>query len=661
MTSIDAVELDLQDTLGHAPDTLRRKLTTVLVADVAGYSRLMGLDEEGTHRRLGALLDDAVRPAIEAHAGSLIKTLGDGLLAEFSSVVQAMRCALAIQDAAASANEGVSPEQRMSFRIGLNLGDVIDEGQDIYGEGVNVAARLEAIAEPGGIVVSRAVRDHVRDRLPLRFVDLGAQEVKNIRRPVRAFRVVTGDGLPVEPRPRLWRRGVVLGSIVGLAILIGLALLLSASLRTSPPPPATHGTSGAGSGISSAPTRRARLSIAVLPFLNLSGDPQQDYFADGITESFTTDLTRVLPGSFVVSRGTAAIYKGRVVDARQVARDLNVRYLLKGSVLPHGDRIRVNAQLIDGETGIELWSERFDKMRRDVLELQDEIVSRLSRAVGLQVVDIEARRSERVAVPTAVDLVMRGQSIANRPASRETMKVARDLFLQALEHDPANVDALAGIATTYVFEVLNSYYDTGRAERLREAETLVRRALAADPRHIVALKAQAALLRAEGRFEEAIVASRAVVAINPGEPWAHKEVGLNELYLGRFEAAQLAFEQADRIGPRDPSRWIWLGAMGRVRFFLGDDDGATRFMRLSADANPKDARAHALSAAIHALRGHMAEARSALAEALRLEPDASIKRHFDTWSVPLRATSPLYLRHHERLLHGLRVAGLREA
>jgi tetratricopeptide (TPR) repeat protein len=280
----------------------------------------------------------------------------------------------------------------------------------------------------------------------------------------------------------------------------------------------------------------------------------------------------------------------------------------------------------------------------------------------LRLVDIEARRSERERLgnPTAVDLVMRGQSIINRPASRETMIGGRALFQQALQYDAENVDALAGVATTYVYEVLNSYYDDGRAERLQSAKALVQRALALEPRHIVALKANAALLRADGLFEDAIAASQIVIAQNPGEPWAYKEVGLSELYLGRFRDALTWFERADQIGPRDPSRWIWLGAMGRVQFFLGHDEEAIRLLRLSADANPKDVRAYALLAAVYASSGRHDEAAAALSECLRLRPDTTIDRLFRDWSVPLEATSPTYLGQHERFRVGLRLAGMPE-
>ena len=646
------------------PASLRRKLTTILIADVAGYSRLMGVDEEGTHARVAALFGDLLVPAVTGHGGTCIKTTGDGFLAEFESVVQAVRCAIEIQQSVAERNAGVIPDQKIAFRIGVNLGDVIVEADDIFGDGVNVAARLEGLAEPGGIVVSRSVRDHVRDRLKVGFEDMGEQVVKNIARPVRAFRITMESGVDRKSRSRAHLKNsqhILPGAAtLVVAIVIGcgwwfiqmsaLGVPTAMSLAGSSTPPGSQGKSA------------SQLSIVVLPFWNLGGDPQQDYFVDGITQSLTTDLSRALPGSFVVARGTAFTYKGKSVDAPQVARDLHVRYLLEGSVIPDGDRIRVNVQLIEAETNIELWAERFDSTRKDLLEIQDQIVGRLSRAVGLQLVDIEARRSERERPvnPTALDLVMRGQAVANRPATPQTMIAARTFFQRALEHDPENVDALAGFATTYVFEVLNSYYETGREQRLQQAKDLIRRALEIEPRHIVALKIHAAVLRAEGKFEEAIAASQAVIAQNPGEPWSYKEIGLSQLYLGRFEEALIWFEKADQIGPRDPSRWIWLGALGRVQFFLGRDEEAIRLLRLSASANPNDPRAYALLASIYALSGRKDEAGAALAACLSLRPEMTITRLFRDWSVPLQATSPLYQQKHERFRAGLRLAGMPE-
>jgi class 3 adenylate cyclase/TolB-like protein len=403
---------------------LKRRLTTILIADLAGYSRLMGGDEEGTHRRVRALFDEVLEPAIERHGGALIKKTGDGVLAEFVSVVEAVRCAIAVQRGVAEQNAGLSPDQNLAFRIGINLGDVIAEADDIYGDGVNIAARLETLAEPGGIAVSRSVRDHVRDRMKLEFEDLGEQVVKNIARPVRAFRIRTESGAGQSDRTKVRRRGIYRGlltgsSALGAALFIGLGiwwLVYPASLPAVDTAlfrgPAAF--QAAGNQIAS------RLSIVVLPFANLSGDPQQDYFADGISQSLITDLSRALPGSFVVARGTAFTYKGREVDAAQVGRDVNVRYLLEGSVITDGDRLRVNARLIEAETSTELWAERFDSQRKDVLEIQNQIVARLSRSIGLELVDIEARRSERERPgnPSAIDLIMRARllpTVRRRP------------------------------------------------------------------------------------------------------------------------------------------------------------------------------------------------------------------------------------------------------
>lgn len=630
---------------------LMRRLSAVMVADVAGYSRLMANDEEGTHRRLEALRRALLGPAIGAHGGRLVKSTGDGVLAEFPSVVEATRCALFVQDSLARENAEIPVGQRIVFRIGINLGDVIVDDGDIYGDSVNVAARLEGLAEPGGIVVSRAVRDHVRGALRIEFDDMGPQTVKNIDRPLRTFRVRSAE--PPRLRPSPWARWRSVASVVLGLCLATMPLVGSVRQGIRPYAPALA-TGDRG------PVAPARLSIVVLPFAHLAATGQDDHLADGVTESLTTDLSRILPGSFVVSRGTASAYRGRPINPSEIGRDLKVRYLLQGSVFPHADRVRVYAQLVDTEMGREIWSERFDKMRKDILDVQDEIVSRLSRAIGLQVIEVEARRREREhpSNADATDLVMRGQAIANRPATAETMISARTLFQRALDLDPDNVDALAGLATTYLFEVLNSYYEEGRERRLKEAGSLLRRAIAADPRHIVALKGQAALLRAEGRFEEAILASRAVVALNPGEPWAFKEIGLNELYLGRFADAMISFRRAENIGPRDPSRWIWLGSMARVHFFLGQNDDAIRMMRLSAEANPRDPRAYALLAAIHAQIGRKEDAKEAIEASLALRSNMTIRRHFDTWSVPLLATAPAYREQHQRLIEGLRMAGL---
>jgi TolB-like protein/class 3 adenylate cyclase len=318
---------------------VERRLAAILAADVAGYSRLMGADEEGTHERLKGHLQELVNPKIADHRGRIVKNTGDGFLAEFASVVDAVRCAVQIQRGMAEREPEVSEERQIRFRIGINLGDVIVEAHDIFGDGVNVAARLEALAEPGGICVSRVVRDQVRGRLELAFEDMGEQQIKNIARPVRVY---------------AWRpRGTA------------NAPMTKVSSTTTASPTVV------------AP----RLSIVVLPFANLSNDPEQQYFADGVTEDLTTDLSR-LENMFVISRNTAFTYRNKPVDTKQIGRDLGVRYMLEGSVRRSGDRVRVNAQLIDALTDAQLWAERIDGNTSDPFALQDEITSRIANGVS---------------------------------------------------------------------------------------------------------------------------------------------------------------------------------------------------------------------------------------------------------------------------------------
>ena len=352
------------------PGRVDRRLSAILAADVAGYSRLMGLDEVGTARLLREhrSVTDAL---VTKHGGRIVKTTGDGLLLEFSSVVDAVECAVAVQAVMAERNQGVPQDQRMLFRIGINLGDILIEGDDILGDGVNVAARLEGIAEPGGICISSSAYDQVRGKVAVEFADLGEQNLKNIARPVRVYSLILNGSAQVTE---------------------------GAAMLSSPLAP--------------------RLSIVVLPFDNIGGDTEQDYFVDGVTESLTTDLSRI-PGAFVIARNTAFTFKNKPVDARVVGRELGVRYVMEGSVQGSADRIRVNAQLIDTATGAHLWAERFDKPRADIFDMQDEITTRLARTVGIELVAAEGRRAERERPNNmdAIDLAMRGWAILNQPLS----------------------------------------------------------------------------------------------------------------------------------------------------------------------------------------------------------------------------------------------------
>ena len=406
---------------------------------------------------------------------------------------------------------------------------------------------------------------------------------------------------------------------------------------------------------------RPRLSIVVLPFLNLSREPCLDYLVDGIVDSLMTDLSRALPGSFVISRSTAFTYKGRSVPIRQIGEELHVRYVLEGSVLADASRVRVNAQLVDARTDEHLWAERFDKERRDILQVQDEIVARLSHSVGLEMVRKEAERSRSGGDETgdAVDLAMRGNALAADLSRRETAIAAVSLFNRALALDPDNVDALVGLASTRLYQLVNRYQSVGREAVLNDAESLIARAIVLAPDHIGVLKARAVFLRASGRFAEAIVAARSVIALNPGEPEAYRELGLDNLYLGATREAADWFRRADSIAPRNRSRWTWLQGLGRALLQLGQDAEAVEALRLAVDNNPNYARGRPYLVAAETLAGNVEAARLQLSKVAELDPGLTIKQFVEErTSVPLALVSPIYRRENERILDALRLAGL---
>src|ERR1700757_3546561 len=414
------------------PGRVGRRLAAIVAADVAGYSRLMGLDEVGTVRTLREhrKVTDAL---VAKHGGRLVKTMGDGVLLEFPSVVDAVECAVAVQAVMAQRNEGIPQERLMLFRIGINLGDILIEGDDILGDGVNVAARLEGIAEPGGICISSSAYDQVRGKVSVEFTDLGEQTLKNIARPIRAY-----------------------------------AVGLNASVVRAAPPP------------SSAP----HLSMVVLPFANLGGDPEQEYFVDGVTESLTTDLSHI-SGAFVIARNTAFTFKGKPVDVKKLGRELNVRYVLEGSVQRSGKRLRVNVQLIDAETGNHLWAERFEKPIADLFDMQDEIVSRLANTLNAQLIAVEARRAERSPHPDATDLCFQGAAWLNMGRAPENMAQARGFYERALALEPGNVEALVGTAWVN-FAIVTNLLPDDRIERLTQAEAAGTKALSLAPNHPLA-------------------------------------------------------------------------------------------------------------------------------------------------------------------------------
>ena len=637
-----------------------RKIAAILVSDVVGYSRLAGADEDRTLARLRALRSDLIDPTISVHHGRIVKRTGDGSVIEFRSVVDAVRCALEVQHAMVERNAGVALEKRIEFRIGIHLGDVVEETDgDLMGDGVNIAARLEGIAAPGAICLSEDAYRQVSGRLDIAVTDLGPTQLKNIERSIRVYLLQVGvpaqakpatgakpapEANPPKPKPH----SALLPLVVGIAALVlvaaGAWYFLGANrfwLATTPAPVAAN----AGS-----PAEAARLSIVVLPFTNLSSDPSQEYFADGITDNLTTDLSRIR-NSFVIARNTAFSFKGKNVDAREIGRELGVRYVLEGSVQRDQNRVRVNAQLIDAGSGAHLWADRFEEDVADLFKLQDQVVARLANSLGYELVMTEAEKGTRSKSPDAVDLAMRGWALAwqepQEPQAKENNNAAQALFEQALKIDPNESDALAGGAYTYFLEYTRGWAPAGtdyEAKILGQAN----RAIALAPGNVWAYYVKSEYLTVSQRANEGLSAADAGLAINPDDPQLYRARSLAENALGRYEQAKSDVQQAMRLSPRDPMIGIWLMNLGDAELALGHFDAAIDKYKKAIDAGWRAYQPYRGLTAAYALDGKMEEATSALAEARRLNPQLTLK-----W---LQTHSP----NMPALAEGLRKAGLPE-
>jgi len=546
-----------------------RRLAAILAADVAGYSRLMGVDEEGTHERLKAHLAELVNPEIAKRRGRIVKNTGDGFLAEFASVVDAVRCAAEVQRGMAERNADAPAEERIEFRIGINLGDVIAEEHDIFGDGVNVAARLEALAEPGGNCVSRVVRDQVRDRLDYAFEDMGERQVKNIARPVRAY-ALRPECIAASPTP-------------------------SVSSTASLPQPGA------------AP----RLSIAVLPFRNMSGDPEQEYFVDGMVEEIITALSRIR-SLFVIARNSSFTYKGQAVDVKRVGRELGVRYVLEGSARKGGNRVRITAQLIDAVTGTHLWADRFDGLIEDVFELQDKVASAVAGVIepALQAAETTRSTSRPTNDLTAYDLYLRAYSMFW--SSARQISDALTLMEQAIARDPRYGPALAWAAICCFRLLQDGRSEDRKADRLKGA-AFARRALevAGDDPGILT---NAALTLAY--FGEDIGAMIALVdralALNPNFARGWQGSGTLRLWAGQPDTAIEHVEAAMRLSPR-----VRVGAsllvIGCAHFVSRRFDEAVPKLLLTIQDDPSRPSPYRVLAACYAHMGRLDDAREIVA------------------------------------------------
>jgi TolB-like protein/class 3 adenylate cyclase len=539
-----------------------RRLAAILVADVVGYSRLAGADEERTLSRLRGLRTDLIDPAVAVHRGRVVKRTGDGIIIEFRNVVDGVRCAIEVQSGMVERNSGLPPEKRIEFRVGIHLGDVVVEADgDLMGDGVNIAARLEGICEPGAICLSEDAYRQVKGRLDLAVIDLGFIQLKNIAEPIRVHSL--GVDRPAKSTP------------------------VPAPEKSVPP----------------------RLSIVVLPFANIGGDPEQEYFVDGVTESLTTDLSR-MRGAFVIARNTAFTYKGKPCDVKTIGRELNVRYVLEGSVQHSGSRMRVNVQLVDAETSNHLWAERFDKPLADLFDMQDEIVARLANALNAQLLAAVARRAEQAPNPDSMDLYFQGLAWFYKAQTPDNIARARGLFDRALTADTDNVDALIGSAMADAVEGALSPADLMAV--FVAAEAKVTKALSAVPDHAQAHMLLGWVKIVTNRAARGMAECGHALRLDPNLAIAHALIGLGKIYTGRAEETEAHIVEALRLSPRDTTAQGWMTFAGVAKNQLGHYEQAAAWCRRAIEANRNYPPTHFWLAAALAGLGRLDEAHSAL-------------------------------------------------
>ena len=586
-----------------------RKIAAILVADIVGYSRLAGADEDRTLSRLRGLRSDLIDPAIAAHRGRIVKRTGDGILIEFRSVVDALRCAIEVQNGLVERNAGVPAERRIEFRVGIHLGDVVEEADgDLMGDGVNIAARLESIAKPGAICMSEDAYRQVRGRLDLAVSDLGPTQLKNIAEPIRVYSLDVGAPAVAKPAPA------------------------PVPEKSAPP----------------------RLSLVVLPFTNIGGDPEQEHFVDGVAESLTTDLSRIR-GSFVIGRNTAFTYKGKAVDLKQIGRELNVRYVLEGSVQRGASRMRVNVQLIDAETGSHLWAERFDKPLADLFDMQDEIVARLAGALNAQLVAAEARRAEQSPTPDSIDLYFQGMAWFNKGLRPDTLARARGFFERALALDRGNLDAELG--TAQVDAQLGLSYMTDDAPgHYAAAEPILTRVLSLAPNNAWAHYWSGFVQINSHRAAQGIAECERALALDPNLARAHALMGVGKIFSGRPEETEPHVKEALRLSPGDDFAFHWMLTAGAAKLHLRADEEAVVWLGRSIERDRNWPLAHFFLAAALANLGRLKDAEAATQAGLALDPTFTIRR----FQVGAATANPRFMSTREHFYAGMRKAGVPE-
>ena len=579
---------------------MERRLAAVFAADVAGYSRLIGVDEEGTLERLRAHRRELIDPKIAEHQGRIVKTTGDGVLVEFASPVKAVRCAIEVQHGMVDRNADVPREQRIEFRIGINLGDVVVEDGDIYGDGVNVAARLENLAEPGAVYISRAVRDFVDDHAEMTLEDLGEKPLKNIAKPVRVFRITTPD------------RAVAVSAPVG-----------SPALPHKP-------------------------SIAVLPFANMSGDAEQEYFTDGMTEDLITDLSKI-SALFVIARNSSFAYKDRSVKVQEIGHDLGVRFVLEGSIRKAGNRVRITAQLIDAGSGGHLWAERFDRDLTDIFSTQDEVVEKIVGMLAVTLTRGEEQRLRRHGTGNveAYESWLRARELLTR-GTRESVAQSRVMYRRAIEIDLNFARPHAGLALAAISEYVSGWAPDP-AQALDEAERWARRAVELSDQEPVSHLALGAVLLWRRDHEGALAESRRMMALDPNFAQGYSATGLALMYAGRAAEALEPIAMAMRLDPLYPS--MVLHFLAQANFSLGKYEIAAQQLVDRIARTPGTDASRMLLASCYGHLGRTEDARAAWVELLKVNPDFSLMQR-------ARVLPYKDARDFQRIAEGLAKAGL---
>jgi adenylate cyclase len=584
-----------------ATERIQRRLAAILAADVVGYSRLMAADEAGTLVELSALRRELIDPKIAEHGGRTVKLMGDGALVEFASVVDALECAVAIQLTVGKRNAPKPEDRRIVFRIGINVGDIIIEGDDIYGDGVNVAARLESLAEPGGICISSSVREQVLNKVPISFSDLGEQTVKNIERPIRVYYV-----------------------------------LLEGTSSATPPEVAV-----------SQPAQAQRPSIAVLPFANMSGDPEQEYFADGISEDIITALSKI-SGLFVIARNSSFTFKGKSVHIGEVGKKLGVRFILEGSVRKAGNRVRITAQLVDVGSGGHIWAERFDRELTDVFAVQDEVTKEIVAALALNLTIGEQQQlaGEHTSSPEAYDCFLRGRELWHLQ-TKETNAEARVAFQRAIELDPNFAPAYALLAIAHMRDYLNQW-TASPSLSLEEGYKVAQEAVARNDSDPYAHWALGSLYLWLRRHDEAERELKRAISLNPSFSLGYTILGLTLHYSGRSENALDCFERAIAL---DPYTDVYLHFQSQAYFQLGRYEKAVEVLKRRLTRHPDTDISRVLLAASFGHLGRSEEARAQWQEVFRINPDYSLEHRRKV--LPYKNPTDF-----ELVVEGLRKAGI---